>query len=362
MEPLVMARGEMTDWFREDIVAGFPVLRFSPRHFGSWLPKRLRQICSIASWAWCARKLEPAVISGHDIEGLAIGWLSTIGVSKKKRPKLVYDSHEFELGRNAQRSKIYLFLLKYSECFLMKRCAFSIMVNDAIADEVQKIHKLKERPIVVRSTPNYWMVDPQVCHQVRGELLAQMGDPREMLLMYHGNVMRGRGIDMLLEVTAKNPNVCTVILGSALQEEYLEELKKNAGKLGIGNRVLFCPAVPIEELWKYVGAADVGMILIPAIVKSYLYALPNKFFENIQSETPIICPNYPSYQPIMEQYSIGLSCDPTDLEQINACVERMRTNKEFYAQCKQNLKQAKEDLCWEKEKRILQGAYRKAIG
>ena len=242
----------------------------------------------------------------------------------------------------------------------MNRCAFSIMVNDAIADEVQRIHKLKERPIVVRSTPNKWSVDSDVCREIRKGFLGAMKDPREIVLMYHGGITRGRGIEMLLQVTRENPYVCSVVLGNC-GDNYLDELKELAEKLNVADRVLFHPAVPIDVLWKYVGAADVGMILAPATVKNHLYSLPNKFFENIQSETPVICPEYPAMKPIVDQYQFGLTCDPTDLSQVNACVEKMRTDKAFYAQCKENLKKAKEELCWEKEKTVLLEAYREAL-
>ena len=66
-------------------------------------------------------------------------------------------------------------------------------------------------------------------------------------------------------------------------------------------------------------------------------------------------------KPIVDQYGIGLTCDPTDLEEVNQCVEKMRTDKAFYAHCKENLKKAKEDLCWEKEKEILMDAYCKTM-
>lgn len=67
-------------------------------------------------------------------------------------------------------------MIKYLERFLIKRCAFSIMVNDSIADEVQKIHKLKQRPIVVRSTPEKWTVDPEETKKKRRELLDRFTD------------------------------------------------------------------------------------------------------------------------------------------------------------------------------------------
>lgn len=360
LEPLVMARGELTDWRKEDTANGFRVIRYSNRLFGEKLPRPCRLMISLLTWAWGARQLKPAIISAHDIEALTIAWLSTLGIPKARRPQLVYDSHEFELGRNAQRSKLKWFVLKYQERFLMKRCAFSIMVNDAIADEVQQIHNLKERPVVVRSTPNYWEIDPEENSCIREELLEKMEHPQQMMLMYHGNIMRGRGVEMLLRVVQSNPEVCLVVLGYG-QEEYLAELKELAKVLNVLDRVLFHPAVSIDVLWKYVGAADVGMVTIPAVAKSYYYMLPNKFFENIQSETPVICSNYPAISPIVEKYGIGLTCDPTDPAKINECIERMRLDKEFYVACKQKLKKAKKDLCWEKEKKVLQDAYRKCF-
>ena len=361
LEPLVMAKGDLKDWYKEDNVAGFRVLRFSTRPLGTNVPKPISWIATVFSWAWCARRLKPAVISGHDIVALTIGWLSTVGTSKSKKPKLVYDSHEFELGRNAKRGKLHLFLLKQLECFLMKRCAFSIMVNDAIADEVQRIHGLQERPIVVRSTPNKWIISPDVCRQMRKQLGESMQEPRETLLMYHGGIIYGRGIEMLLQLTKENPNVCTVILGNG-ESGYLNELKTMARTLGVSDRTLFHPAVPIEDLWKYVGAADMGMVTVPAVAKSYYYMLPNKFFENIQSETPVICSDFPAIAPIVKEYGIGLTCNPDNLEEINACIEKLCTDKVFYEQCKENLKKAKEDLCWENEKIILQDAYKSILG
>jgi hypothetical protein len=39
----------------------------------------------------------------------------------------------------------------------------------------------------------------------------------------------------------------------------------------------------------------------------------------------------------------------------------MRTDKEFYESCKRNLLKAKEELCWEREKEKLVGAYEKLM-
>lgn len=351
---MVLAKGKPEDRGRVDEVDGFEVRRYTTRPLGNRFPSAINQAVSLFCWAsYTRRELKPQIISGHDLIGLSVGWLSNIG--RKDKAKLIYDSHEFELGRNADRNKLQIFFIKYLERFLIKHCAFSIMVNDSIADEVQKIHKLKQRPIVVRSTPEKWTVDPEVVQKHRLEFQSAFGNENP-ILMYHGAVVPDRGIEKLLEVVKAMPQTNAVVLGNGA-ESYLTGLKQLAEQYGIIHRVLFHLAVPIEELWKYVGAADIGMVTIPPVAKSYYYMLPNKFFENIQSETPIIGSDFPEIRRLVQQYGFGLLCDSESTEDIRACVTRMLTDKELYNICKQNIVKAKEKLCWENEKLVLQKAY-----
>ena len=96
----------------------------------------------------------------------------------------------------------------------------------------------------------------------------------------------------------------------------MNSLKRQAQELKVGDRILFHTAVPIEELRNYVGAVDLGIFTAPSDVKSYYYSLPNKFFENIQSEIPIIFPNYPSVKQIVDIYQIGMTCNAEDLNEV----------------------------------------------
>ena len=303
---------------------------------------------------WNLRKVSADVMSCHDIDSLFLAWLAFL--FKFRKPAFVYDSHEFEIGRNISRNRVQRWWVLHLERFLIKRCLFSIVVNDAIADEVQQIHRLQTRPVVVRSTPFRWVIDEQKCLEKRKELLAKMKSPQQTLLMYHGGVSRGRGIETLLEVVKQSENTCLLILGNG-EKNFMERLEQLSKSLGVSERVLFLPAVQMEQLWQYVGAADIGMVTIPAVAKSYYYMLPNKFFENIQAETPVICSDFPAISPIVKKYNIGLTCDPTDVGSICACISKLQTDKEFYMALKSNIKKAKEDLCWEKEKQVLFNAF-----
>ncbi len=175
---------------------------------------------------------------------------------------------------------------------------------------------------------------------------------KPFLVMYHGGIMPDRGIETLIRLTKKNLNISAILLGNGAAG-YFESLKKMVAEFGIESRVIFHQAVPIGELWKYVGAVDLSLMMISGKAKSYYYALPNKFFESIQALTPIVSSDFPEMKRLIDQYRIGLTCDPEDLDAVNACVERMRTDEAFYNQCKENLFKAKKDLCWEKEKHVL---------
>ncbi len=361
-ETLVMAKGAPGDSFRETEVDGYKVYLFSTRPLGQarWLTP-LNQVLSLLVWGRKARKFRADIISGHDLSGLFVGYLSNLG--NRHKAKLVYDSHEFELGLNAKRSRFQAWCIKQLEGFLIRRRVFSIRVNDSIAGEVQRIYRLKDRPVVARNVPPYWELDPAETARVRAGLLERLGLPEEtFLVMYHGGLMRDRGIENLLRAAAQTPGTAAVVLGNAADPDYGASLRALAEELGIADRVLFHPAVPVEVLRNYVGAADVELsTLIGGASKSYYLSLPNKFFEAVQSLTPLIASDYPEMGKVIRQYGIGLPVDPDSVEETAAAIRRLKDDREFYAACKERLKRAKEELCWEREKAALTDAYRRII-
>ena len=161
----------------------------------------------------------------------------------------------------------------------------------------------------------------------------------------------------MLQAIAQVPDVRGVVLGNGENKAYVDSLHQLAEDLQVSDRVLFHPAVPIEILRNYVSAADLGVVTVLATSKSYYYMLPNKFFECIQSLTPVVVSDFPETGSITDKYGIGLKVDPAEICQISDAIVKMRDDKAFYALCKENLRTAKEELCWEKEKEKLKEAY-----
>ena len=358
----VVAKGEDGDKMRLGETEGFKVYFCGTKPFPK-LPVKVNRVLAGFQWVWNIAHADADVLNCHDLKALEIGYLASLLVPKKRRPKLVYDAHEFEIGRNTdgRRGKFAAWLVQHTEKFLMKRADLSIMVNDSIAEETARIHGLKEKPLVIRNICNNWALDEAAIAATRKAFLQELKVPEDtFIVMYHGCLMSGRGIEQLVEVAAINDRIALVILGNG-EEQYVSSLKQQVQEKQIADRVLFHAAAPYNELWKYVGAADVGMVTVQNACRSYYYMLPNKFFENIQSLTPVICSDFPEVSRLVNQYSIGLTCDPADIQDINAQIEKMRTDKEFYESCKRNLLKAKEEQCWEREKEKLVDAYRQLM-
>ena len=350
----VLAKGDESH--QEGFVDGFYVFRLSARPF-KHMPVALNRIASLFTWASYVRKRKDVdILSCHDLPALVIGYLSNF--FRKKKAKLVYDSHEYELGRNKKRNFIQKWWIRVLERFLIKKCSLVFMISDCIADEVRRVHHLKTRPYVVRNIPLKWELNPEKSAEIRNNFLKELDMPEDTcIVMYHGIIAKFRGIENLLAAAEKIENLAVVVLGNGAAD-YMEQLKEQCVTLRIVDRVLFHAAVSLDKLPFYIAAADIGTSLIEPVTLSYVWSLPNKFFENIQCLNPLIVSDFPEMGKLVDDYKIGLKVNPENLEEIAEAIRRLQNDGELFSQFKDNLVQAKEDLCWEKEKQKLAEAYR----
>lgn len=345
----VLAKGEVGDKPARDTVEGFDVFRYTTKPLGEKIPSPINKLVSLFQWASFARKQRPDIISGHDLLALTIGWLSTFFIRKK--PKLIYDSHEFEIGRNADRTGFSKWLILHWEHFMIKRSALTVVVNDSIADEVAKLYKLAKKPAVVRNIPKGFDINEAECKKVREHFLEKLGV--EKLLIYHGLVCKGRGVEATINAMQNLENTGLLVVGNPDSPEYLEELREMTRQLNVDSRIEFHEAVPHEELWKFVGAVDVGVVMISPVSKSYYYALPNKLFECIQSGVPVVGSALPEIERIVEDYKVGTVAKPDDSESIVLAIKELLKSESAYDEFKSNVEKAKKILCWENEKAAL---------
>lgn len=338
-----------------DNVNGFKVYRLTTKPLGSYFPGSINKIISLFTWAHKARQLSPNIISGHDLEGLLIGYLSIVFRKQGRRPKLVYDAHEFELGRSRTTGhRLNYFVCSRLEKFLMKRSSLSVFVSERIMQETLRIHRINTPSIVVRNIPLRWQINDDAIKEKRRYFESIFGE-NQLVLMYHGALFEHRGIEQMLQILSKRDNFSAFILGNG-SKTYEDYLKKYVNSLGLNKRVCFHSFVPMDELLPFVGAADIGFAIMEPSTLSYYYSLPNKLFENIQALTPVIVSDFPELRAIIEHYHVGVAVNPTSLDEMLNAVD-LWNDSSFVSSLAKNLAVAKEELCWENEKQVLIDAY-----
>ena len=149
-------------------------------------------------------------------------------------------------------------------------------------------------------------------------------------------------------------NAILLIIGFGKVEEELKEL---AQKSGLENRVIFYGKVPFEDLLSYTKQADVGLLLERPLGLSFTYSLPNKLFDYIHAELPILASPLVEVKRIIEQYNVGEIIDDYSPEHIAQKLNEMLSNSEKREVWKGNMQKAKKELNWEIEQKKLVEIY-----
>lgn len=268
-------------------------------------------------------------------------------IAKLKRGILIYNSREFYafLG-GLTNKKLLQKTIAAIERFFIKKTNLVLTTGDMDSEFLEKFYNIN-RTCVIRNIP--LKKSCEIKHDFRTELNIP---ENKTLLLYQGVLLKGRGLKLLIKSLTKLPDCVLIILGEGVLRVELEKL---ASELNVKNQVVFYGAIEQKELNKYTAGADIGFSLIENISVSYYYALPNKLFEYINANIPIISSNLPQMKKIIEQYDVGKIIDIENIdekekiERVVTCVMQLISSKESLDKYKENCKKASLELNWEEE-------------
>lgn len=260
---------------------------------------------------------------------------------KIRRAKVYYDSRELFghlAGLKEKRTRQRFW--RMVEKFFISKVDHIIVTGKMDAEFIEEKYNV-DNTIILRNLPRFYKP------LVKADLHTKLGiDKSKKILLYQGVLLRGRGIEFIYDVLSKLPNYVFLIVGGGEFEEYY---KKLATGMGLIEQVYFLGKVKIEDLPEITQAADVGIALVENLSLSYYYALPNKLFEYIMAEVPVIVSNLPQMKEVVEKFNVGIALQPDNKKELLEALEKLDLDKQFYNKLKQNCKIASEELNWEKE-------------
>jgi glycosyltransferase involved in cell wall biosynthesis len=249
-------------------------------------------------------RLHPTVLHAHDSNALVPVTLA----AAKRRIAFVYDAHELWLGRpRRDRSRLYFALsqawYRLTQRLAIPRAAAVLTVSPPIVDHLQKHYRLGRVHLVANYPDRSGPVERLELRDLPG---GDAIDPDLPVVLYLGGLMRGRGIEGLVEAMGTLPDAQLVSLGEGPLLAQLE-----AAALALRARVTFLPPVAPEMVNAYAASATVGVSpYIPEGLNNR-YSLPNKLFHYMAAGIPVVASNFPQVRAIVEGAACGVVVDTT---------------------------------------------------
>lgn len=271
------------------------------------------------------------ILYANDLDTLLPNYI----ISKIQRKKLIFDSHELfseipELRNRRFVKSIWLRLEKW----ILPKLKHIITVSDAIKIHYESLYKVKV--IVVRNLPIEAEVTP-----IPFDFISK----KEKIILYQGSVNIGRGLELAIDTMAILDGYILVIIGSG---DIIEELKKKTSSLNLESKVKFLGKILPEKLKQLTSNANLGISLEEDLGLNYRYTLPNKIFDYIQAEIPIIVSDLPEMKKIVDHYQVGAILKNRTIESLANLIKDV-SEKNYQTV----LRKAKKEMVWENEKKKL---------
>lgn len=278
------------------------------------------------------------ILLSNDLDSLLANYLA----SKLKRKPLVYDSHEFFtevpelLNRPVKRA-----IWQRIERAILPKLKYAYTVSGSIAASYREKYGTTFR--VVRNLPH------------RKELIivphekSLVSDDRKIIL-YQGALNIGRGLEYAIKAMQYIDDARLLIAGDG---DIALALKQLTAELKLADRVSFLGKIPLEEMKFITAQANLGLSIEEDLGLNYRFALPNKLFDYIQQQVPVLVSNLPEMRKIVDDYEIGMILESHDPQQMAAQFHEALFNWELREKWYNNLPLAAHDLCWENEEQVL---------
>lgn len=258
--------------------------------------------------------------------------------------KVLFDSHEyFPESPEIAHKPFVKWVWRVIQRLFVPLADIHVTVCQSIADIFKR--KYGRDFLVVRNVPL------QERNDELKRLIATEGQTqRPFTILYQGAVNIGRGIETVIEALVELKECSFVVVGDG---DILDEVKALAVSLGVSDRVSFEGKKPYSELVSYMAKADLGVCFFENLSLNYYYCLPNRLFDFIGAQLPMLVIDFPELRRVVETYEIGECLSDMTVKTITSAIRRAMTDKETVSKWRANMVKASEELVWEREIRPL---------
>lgn len=293
---------------------------------------------------------KPDIIHAHDLITLPLG----VKASEETGAKLIYDAHEYEIHRNPPLPPHMKKFVKHVEGHGVAASDHFITCGDMTGGELKELYDIQNMDILYNAP----RISPLKGYDIKQQLRLDEGTP---LVIYVGKVTEGRGIEEIMDAITRLPNVHYACVGPC-DDKTKEKMYKAAEKKGIRGRFHLVPPVHFDNVVSFIKTADLGIVSVMPVTRSYYYAMPNKLFELGFARVPILINDLAEAAPIVRKYKLGEVYDSDNPANLAYYINYMLKHKNLYAKDDELYREFWQKYSWETQVKKLERIYGRLAG
>lgn len=273
----------------------------------------------------------------HDFDGLFIGY----GVNKKLKLSLTYDEHDlfytYFSGRSGLLNKLISNFIVIEEKRMLKKVDTHIVVTPKMSEIYKNISK---KVCIVNNAPY---------RNLFNNIEKTPSD--KLRIGFIGSVRYYDEMKALIDASQPYKDAVEIVVcGRGIYSDKLAEYSKGFSNVTIHG------AYNIKQLEELYRNIDVTYAFYPGDTATI--SMPNKFYESIITETPIIANVNTEFGYEVRKHKIGYGITGKDLTgELKDIIEKLVENKNEKKTIVGNMRKIKEDYFWEANEPILSKIY-----
>lgn len=206
--------------------------------------------------------------------------------------KVIYDIFDWFVDSRNFNNKLLKSMILSLEKFSLKRSDVVI-----ICDE--------ERTVQLNHVPKVLWVLPNIPHfnQSDLQLMPSTNSQDELVLSYVGVLSDDRGIDNLLDVVKMLPHVKLNIAGFGVRESKVIDYSEKY------DNIQYYGSVPYHIGLNIMNQSDIIVAFYEKKVKNNIYAAPNKYYESLFLQKPLLTTAGTAVGNKVEKYRTGIAIE-----------------------------------------------------
>jgi SAM-dependent methyltransferase len=282
-----------------------------------------------------AKHYKADVVQAHDLPALK----TAVRLGKEWNVPVVYDAHEF-YPEQIMFSKKQKKIMYKTELDNITKCSAIFTVNQSIAEAMAKKYQCAEPQVLLNAIDTKSSLEPTT------DLLRKhfQFTNSDIIYLFQGGLSPNRNLEILIKamVKVKNKNIKLVFMGDGPELEKLQNLAK---KLNVP--VFFKAPVEQQDVLKWSCTADLGIIPYLAIDLNTRYCTPNKLFEYIQADLPIIANDLPELRRFVYDTGFGKIINMNNSNIITNTFDYLSYNYDILNKFRQTISDNKFKYSWD---------------